>query len=105
MKAEPVRKNKFLRELQDEEGQYYGEEGGAEGEKDKDTAMEGEGVRRKGKKEGEEETYSLDGEVNFWSDYLYSRYHPKVSFWLIFAVQILFEYPDFRTHTYRVYRR
>ena len=40
VKEEPVRKNRFLRDLQDEEGE--GDQFG-EGEKDRDTALEGKG--------------------------------------------------------------
>ena len=43
VKEEPVRKNRFLRDLQDEEGE--GDQFGG-GEKDRDTAMEGRGKIR-----------------------------------------------------------
>jgi len=68
VKAEPVRKNRFLQDLMDEEG---GDEDLIEGEKDRDTIAERKVNKNK------EEHYKLDEEVNHWSDYLYSRFHPK----------------------------
>ena len=32
--------------------------------------------------------YNLDKEVDFWSDYLYARYHPKVKTDLIYLVDL-----------------
>jgi len=70
VKNEPVKKNKFLQQL-DREAQIDTDDG----EKDRDTAMEWEDQAKIEKQETQ--TYDMEDQVNYWSDYLYSRFHPK----------------------------
>lgn len=64
MKEEPRRKNSFLRELGgEEEEETY--------EKDADDTV----IRSQESRETP--LYNLDNEVEYWSDYLYGRFHPR----------------------------
>jgi len=67
-KEEPVKKNSFLRELDNE----IHTEDDERGEKDIDKAIGIEDI-----KEEEEPLYNLENQVTFWSDYLAARFHPK----------------------------